>query len=98
MLYGGMAIALWALAPALLGLFSVEALIPWWWLILVGVVATAAYELLTYWAMRERNYKVIASTNVWQSAVGSIVKIGLGVLALQPAGLLVGQVVAQGGG
>lgn len=95
---GVMAIALWWLAPALLGLFSVEALLPWWWLILVGVAAAAAYELLTYWAMRERNYKAIATTNVWQSAAGSVVKIGLGLLALKPAGLLFGQVVAQGGG
>ncbi len=95
---GLMAIALWWLAPPVVGYFSVEALLPWWWLILVGVVAAAGYELLTYWAMRERNYKVIATTKVWQSAAGSIVKIGLGFLALKPAGLLLGQVVAQGGG
>lgn len=95
---GLIAVALWSAAPVLLALLSAEVLASWWWLIVLGVVAAATYELLTYWAMRERKYKVIATTQVWQSAAGETVKIGLGLFALKPVGLLIGQVVAQGGG
>ncbi|APX94984.1 hypothetical protein BWR19_10155 [Halomonas sp. 1513] len=89
---------LWAFGVQLLGIFSMEELAPWWWLISMGLLASASYEMLTLWATRRRNYRIIARTSVWQSASGSIVKIGLGLLALKPAGLLIGQVVATGGG
>lgn len=89
---------LWVFGVQLLAIFSMEELAPWWWLIALGLLASASYEILTLWATRRRNYRVIARTSVWQSATGSIVKIGLGLLALKPAGLLIGQVVASGGG
>lgn len=95
---GVMTIALWHFAPLFLGLLSVESIAPWWWLILLGIVAAAGYELMTYWAMRVRNYKVIAFTNVWQSVIGSIVKIVLGLFSIQQVGLLFGHVVGNGGG
>jgi O-antigen/teichoic acid export membrane protein len=89
---------LWAFGERLLALFSMEVLTPWWWLISLGLLAAATYEMLTLWATRRRNYRVIARTRVWQSTTGSLVKIGLGLLALKPGGLLIGQVVAKGGG
>lgn len=92
------ALLLWVAGVALLSLVSMERLAPWWWLIALGVFGTAFYELLTMWATRRRAYKVIATTNVTQSASGAIVKIGLGLLALKPLGLLLGQVFAQAGG
>lgn len=85
-------------APTVLSAFSADSMLPWWWLIIIGVVASATYELLTLWATRERNYKVIAATNVWQSAAGATVKICLGLLNIKPLGLLIGQIVATGGG
>lgn len=97
-LTGLFAVALWLFGAPLLALVSMQVLTPWWWLIALGVFGTAAYELLTMWATRKRAYKVIAQTNVTQSAAGALVKIGLGLAALQPLGLLVGQVVAQTGG
>jgi len=92
------ALALWLGGEALLGLVSMQVLAPWWWLIALGVVGTAAYEMLTLWATRKRAYKVIAQTNVTQSSAGAVVKIALGLASVQPLGLLVGQVVAQAGG
>lgn len=89
---------LWVFGEPLLALFSMEVLAPWWWLIALGLLAAAIYEMLTLWATRQRNYRVIASTHVWQSVLGSITKVALGLLAFKPFGLLVGQVVTQGGG
>lgn len=97
-LSGFVAVVLWLWSAPLLALVSMDALAPWWWLVALGVVSTATYEMLTMWATRRRAYKVIAQTNVTQSAAGAIVKIALGLAAFQPLGLLVGQVVAQAGG
>lgn len=92
------ALALWLGSEALLGIVSMEEMAPWWWLIALGVLGTACYETLTLWATRQRAYKVIAQTSMTQSAAGAVVKIALGLLSLQPWGLLLGQVVAQAGG
>lgn len=92
------ALALWLGGAALLGLVSMQVLAPWWWLIALGVIGTASYEMLTLWATRRRAYKVIAQTNVTQSIAGAVMKITLGLAAVQPLGLLAGQVVAQAGG
>lgn len=93
-----LALLLWFLGEPFLQLFSMDALVPWWWLIAIAVLTTALYEILTYWATRKRAYRAIASTNVRQSLAGTIVKLALGFLALRPEGLLIGQVVAQAGG
>lgn len=97
-LTGLVALVLWIWGAPLLSLVSMEVLAPWWWLIALGVLGTASYEMLTMWATRKRAYKVIAQTNVTQSAAGALVKIGLGLAAFAPLGLLLGQVVAQAGG
>lgn len=91
-------LVLWTVGPPLLARMSMEVLAPWWWLIAVGVLGTALYEMLTMWATRRRDYKAIAQTSVTQSAAGAMVKITLGLAAFAPLGLLLGQVVAQAGG
>lgn len=92
------AFVLWAGGTTLLAFISMEVLAPWWWLLALGVLGTAGYEMLTLWATRSRAYKVIAQTDVTQSAAGAMVKIALGLAAFAPLGLLLGQVVAQAGG
>ena len=92
------AIVLWLWGTVLLGIVSMEVLAPWWWLISLGVLGSACYEMLTLWATRRRAYKVIAQTSVTQSIAGAAVKIMLGLMSIQPLGLLLGQVVAQAGG
>ena len=82
----------------LLSFLSMEFLIPWWWLIILGMFSAGVYELLTLWATRKRDYKIIARTQVTQSLAGNGVKIGLGLLIMGPLGLLVGQLVAKSGG
>ena len=92
------AVLLWAFGDTVLPLLSMEVLAPWWWLIVIGIVAAASHELLSFWATRARAYRLIARAEVWQSMVGSIAKVTLGLVSMQPTGLLIGQIVAKGGG
>ena len=84
--------------PALLEVFSMEPLIPYWWLVPVGITGTGLYEVLSSWAVREKAFKPLAKTKIWQTVLGGTVKIGLGFLGLKPFGLLIGQVFTQTGG
>ncbi|TVR58891.1 MAG: polysaccharide biosynthesis protein [Candidatus Competibacteraceae bacterium] len=93
-----LAIGLALFAEPMLALMSMEVLAPWWWLIVLGLIGSGTYEMLSLWATRRRAYKVIAYTNVTQSAAGAVVKIAFGFFGTGPIGLLVGQVVATSGG
>lgn len=89
---------LWFFAPALLTLFSMNELLPYWWLAIVSFVAVGFYEILSAWGTREKAFKPLAKTAVWQSACSAVVKISLGFLGFKPIGLLIGHVVSQSGG
>lgn len=88
----------WTAGPLLLGLLSLEALTPYLPLLVAGVFATALYELLKLWGIRKKSYKVLAKSSASQALTGNITKIALGLLALKPAGLILGQIAQQGGG
>ncbi|MCH4811975.1 lipopolysaccharide biosynthesis protein [Vreelandella neptunia] len=91
-------IFLWVFGGFILPIFSMEVLIPWWWLISLGILGTVSYEMLTLWATRKRDYRAISKTNIGQSILGSFTKLLLGVLGIHPFGLLMGQLVNQSGG
>lgn len=90
--------ALWTWGAPLFALFSANLLAPWWWLIVFGVLGTAAYDMFAMWGTRQRAYRLIAQTSLTQSAAGATIKIVLGLLSLQPLGLLIGHVMAQAAG
>ncbi|WP_185265702.1 lipopolysaccharide biosynthesis protein [Halopseudomonas xiamenensis] len=89
-------LAVWA--EPILGWFDMGALLPWWWLIVIGVIGAALYELFSLWATRKKDYKVIAKTQFSQSLIGNIAKIGFGLLELKPFGLIAGQFLSQSAG
>jgi O-antigen/teichoic acid export membrane protein len=89
---------LWLFAPALLRLFSMNEMLPYWWLVVAAVSGAGLYEVLGAWATRERAFRPLAKTAVWQVVLSSLVKIGLGLLGFKPIGLLIGHVVSQAGG
>jgi len=82
----------------ILSWFDMLALLPWWPIIVLGSMGIALYELFSLWATRKKLYKIIAKTQITQSLLGNIIKILLGLLAIKPMGLLVGQFVAHSGG
>lgn len=92
------ALVLSLFARPILDLLNMQTLLPYWWLLIFTVIGAGLYEILSQWATREKAFKIVAKTNVWQSVSGSFVKIGLGFLALKPLGLLLGHMVTQAGG
>jgi len=88
----------WLTAPYLLELLSMQQLLPFWWLLPLAIAGTGLYELLSHWAVRDKAFKPLARTKIWQAVIGAITKIGLGLLGLKPLGLLIGQVFTQAGG
>lgn len=75
-----------------------ERLLPYWWLLPVAIIGTGLYEIVSHWAVRDKAFKSLAQTQVWQSVIGAVSKIGLGLLGLKPLGLLIGQILMQSGG
>ncbi len=82
----------------ILTLFSMQQLIPYWWMIPLAFAGTGVYELLSNWAVRIRAFYPLARTKVWQKTLGAGTKIGLGLMGLKPLGLLIGQMITQTGG
>jgi O-antigen/teichoic acid export membrane protein len=91
-------IILFFFSEGLLTAFNISQLIPYWWFIPFGFLAIGFYEILTNWAIREKAYKQYSRTIFWQSFIGAITKISLGLLGIIPIGLIIGQIFNQAGG
>lgn len=89
---------LYLFSEIIFGWFNMHALTHWWWLVVLGIAGTSMYELFSLWATRKKQYGTIAKTQFTQSLIGNITKIGLGFLAIKPAGLLIGQFLNQSAG
>lgn len=83
---GGEQIARWANTPALR---------PYLWLLPLGLLGAGVYLVFNYWAVRKQAFGRIAQTKLSQSVGMVVTQVGLGLLKLDPAGLLVGDVVGR---
>ena len=92
------ALILFIFGDFLLRNLSLTELIPYRALVPLGLLATGIYVTLTQWSIREKLFSPIARTKITQSLSGSATKILLGLLGMRPLGLLIGTIVAQGGG
>lgn len=91
-------IGILVLGKTILSKISMGVLIPYRYLIPVGVAGMGAYLALTQWAIREKLFQTIARTKVTQSVSGILTKVILGLLGLKPLGLLLGSIASQAGG
>lgn len=82
-------------ATDIFSVLSAEPLIPYWWLLPLSIFGAGLYEILSSWAIRKKEFKTLAISNVWQSISGAVTKIGLGLLGLKPLGLLIGQLISE---
>ena len=72
------------------------ALKPLLWLVPVGVLLTGIYQPLTYWAIRRKQFGLLAQTKFRQSIFGVVTN--LTAAPLGTIGLVLGQIVSQSAG
>lgn len=89
---------LWFAAPILFVWLSIDVLVPWWWLVVIGAFWASAFEALSMWATRQKAYRPMAKTQAVQSALSEFIKIILGMLAVRPLGLLLGHFAGASSG
>jgi O-antigen/teichoic acid export membrane protein len=86
------------LPPAWLTLLGEPAVLPWLWLVPVGVLAGGVYLALQMWFVRRGGFRAIASSRIAQSAGAASAQIGLGIARQAPLGLIMGQLLNFGAG
>lgn len=95
-LFSALVLSVWG--SEILSFFNMDALMPWWPLVVLGAMGTALYELLSLWATRKKQYTILSASQISQSIAGNFTKIILGLIIASPLGLIVGQFIAQSGG
>ena len=91
-------ILLYICGDYILRMLSLGMVIPYKFLIPVGLLAVGSYNTLTQLCIREGLFGAIGHTKVTQCLSGAVVKIGLGLLGFRPSGLLLGTIASQAGG
>lgn len=86
------------LAKPIVSWTSTPAIEPYLWLLPIGVLLAGFYQSLNYWAVREGAFGIIAKTKLAQGASSILTQVGLGLLAVGPVGLLVGQIAGRAAG
>lgn len=82
----------------LFSFFSLQALLPYWFWIPIGILGIGNYLILTQWAVRSQEFLLLARTRFTQSVSGVVTKLVLGLVGLKPLGLLLGNIASQAGG
>ena len=76
-------------------IFNFEFMKPYYLLFCIGFLGISVYQILTYWAIRSKNYTTITQTRVTQSIIGSLSKIILGILSFGSLGLICGDIIGR---
>jgi O-antigen/teichoic acid export membrane protein len=79
-------------------LLKVPRLAQYLWILPIGVILIGTYRSLTFWAVRDKAFGIIARTKVTQALSGLGTQLGIGVLHGGPLGLITGQVIGQSAG
>ena len=79
----------------LAGIFHFEFIAPYYWLFCFGFFGISVYQILTYWALRSKDYITITRTRIVQSTCGSVSKIILGLLSFGSFGLICGEIIGR---
>jgi O-antigen/teichoic acid export membrane protein len=91
----GLAVSVAVVAGALLlagplELLNLGSLRPYVVLLGVSLAGDAAYQALSLWAIRSKEYRAVSRTKAVQGGAQAMTQVGLGVAGLAPAGLLFG--------
>lgn len=82
----------------ILRLLDVPLLAPYLWVLPIGVILVGTYRALTFWAVREKTFSVIAQTKLTQAILSVGTQLAVGVAHGGPLGLVTGQVISQSAG
>lgn len=91
----GLTICLLFISDPLLSLLNYQPMTPYVWLIIIGFFGVGILQILTYWAIRQRDYIRITHTKINQSIGGSLTKILLGFFTGGPIGLIIGYLISN---
>ena len=75
--------------------FHFEFMKTYYWLFCIGFFGISAYNILTYFAIRSKDYIKITHTKISQSVSGSVSKIILGILSFGSFGLICGEIIGR---
>lgn len=90
------ALIVWWFGADIASLLNTPGLAPYLWLVPPGLLLLGSYQVLNYWAIRNRVFSAIARTKLTQALSMTVVQ--LGGFALGPLALLLGRVFGQAAG
>lgn len=73
-------------------------LLPYLWMLPVGVLLSASYSAVQFYAVRKKAFTEISKTRMLQSLATISTQVSFGSLGVTPFGLLLGQMLNGGGG
>lgn len=82
-------------ADVIFDMFSINSIIPYWWLMPIAVFGSGLHQILNSWSIRQKNFKAISRTTIFQTLSSGLMKIGLGLAGMKPMGLLIGTIFAN---
>ncbi|MEM2676043.1 MAG: oligosaccharide flippase family protein [Candidatus Bathyarchaeia archaeon] len=68
------------------------------WLLPMGIFLVGSYQVFNYWAVRQKDFSVIAKTRLYQGIGSGFTQIVAGLLNIGPVGLLIGHILGQSAG
>jgi O-antigen/teichoic acid export membrane protein len=72
--------------------------VPYLWMLPLGVLLSASYSAIQFYAVRQKKFSDISKTRMAQSIVALTTQIGFGNAGVTPFGLLLGQMLSGGSG
>jgi O-antigen/teichoic acid export membrane protein len=91
-------VLIWALSTQVLALFGPTASATTLAILPVGILALSVYQVLNYWALRERAYAVVAQTRIAQGLSRLLLQVGGSFVVPGATPLLLGDVAGQAAG
>jgi O-antigen/teichoic acid export membrane protein len=70
-------------------------ILPYLWLIPIGIWLSGSYSALQFWATRKKRFKIITETRITQSIGGIATQIGIGLIIKTTLGLILGQILSN---
>ena len=92
---GLISLILWGFGAEFFDLLNAGVLLPYLWLLPIGLLGAGAYQALSYWAIRKNTFRHLAVTKLTQGVGLVIAQVALGLFKLGPMGLIVGDVVGR---